>query len=88
MLFITATQHKKQSDKELLGSVTKIENEDELRLSEVMKNSKKARKVIKIINRYEEILKGQNEKIINIVGKQGELLNLFKELDNFLRMSA
>lgn len=26
-----------------------------------------------IIKDYEEIIKGQNEKIINIVGKQGEL---------------
>ena len=62
MLFIIATQHKKQSDKELLGSIIKNEDDDELRLGEVIKNTKKAGKVIK------------------------ELLNLFKELDDFLRI--
>ena len=47
MLFIIATQHKKQSDKELLGSIIKNEDDDELRLGEVIKNTKKAGKVIK-----------------------------------------
>ena len=47
MLFIIATQHKKQSDKKLLGSIIKIEDDDELRLGEVIKNTKKAGKVIK-----------------------------------------
>lgn len=47
MLFIIATQHKKQSDKKLLGSIIKIEDDDELRLGEVIKNTKKSGKVIK-----------------------------------------
>ena len=32
---------------------------------------------------YENLLKGANKKIINIVGKQGELLKRFKDEDEF-----
>ena len=35
------------------------------------------------MQKYQNLLKGANKKIINIVGKQGELLKRFKEEDEF-----
>ena len=35
------------------------------------------------MQKYENLLKGTNKKIINIIGKQGELLKRFKEKDEF-----
>ena len=38
---------------------------------------------ISLVQKYENLLKGANKKIINTVGKQGELLKRFKEEDEF-----
>ena len=48
-----------------------------------MKNAKEPKKAISIIKKYEEPLKGENSTIINLVGKQGELLKKFKDDDEF-----
>ena len=36
---------------------------------------------ISLVQKYENLLKGANKKIINIVGKQGQLLKRFTEDD-------
>ena len=38
---------------------------------------------VSLAKKYEVLLKGANWKIINIVGKQGELLKRFKDSDEF-----
>ena len=52
-------------------------------MNEEVKNAKEPKKAISIIKKYEEPLKGENSTIINLVGKQGELLKKFKEDDEF-----
>ena len=36
-----------------------------------------------LVKKYQDLLKGANRRIINIVGKQVELLKRFKEEDEF-----
>ena len=60
--------------KELPGLLIEFEDEDEQELKELVKNLKESKKAITLIKRYKNILKAQNKKIINLVGKQGELL--------------
>ena len=48
----------------------------------MVKNAKEPKEE-SIIKKYEELLKGEYRKIINIVEKQGELLQKFKESDEF-----
>ena len=43
------------------------------------KNAKELKDGISLVKKYEDLLKGPNRKIINIVGKQGELLKRFKD---------
>ena len=38
---------------------------------------------ISLVQKYENLLKGANKKIINVVGKQGEFLKIFKEENEF-----
>ena len=45
---------------------------------------KSLQEAVPIIHEYKEILKGENKKIINIVGKQGQLLKWFKKSDGFV----
>ena len=47
-------------------------------MNEEVKNTKKPKDCISLIKKDEDLLKGANRKIINIVGKQGELLKRFK----------
>ena len=44
---------------------------------------KSLNKGISLVQIYENLLKGANKKIINIVGNQGKLLKRFKEEDEF-----
>ena len=67
--------HPKAIKQELLASIIKIANEEDYSgLNEVVKNMKESKKAISIIKKYEKLPIGENRKIINIVGKQGELL--------------
>ena len=50
---------------------------------EEVKNAKDPKEAISLIKKYEELLKEENKKIINIVGKQGELLKKSKESNEF-----
>ena len=48
-------------------------------MDQEVKNAKEPKDGISLIKKYEDLLKGANRKIINIVGKQGELLKRFKD---------
>ena len=48
-------------------------------MDQEVKNAKEPKDSISLIKKYEDLLKGANRKIINIVGKQGELLKRFKD---------
>ena len=67
--------------KELLASILEVFNEEEgyLQINEKVKNTKALKDGMALVKKYEDLLKGANKKIINIVGKQGELLKRFKE---------
>ena len=60
-----------------------FEEEDDLQISEEVENAKNPKYGISLVKKYEHLLKGANKKMINIVGKQGELLKRFKEEDKF-----
>ena len=55
------------------------QKEDFLQMDQEVKNAKEPKDGISLIKKYEDLLKGANRKIINIVGKQGELLKRFKD---------
>ena len=57
--------------------------EENANLNEEVKNAKGLSEGISSVQKYENLLKGADKKIINIVGKQGELLKRFKEEDGF-----
>ena len=67
--------------KELFASILEVFNEEEgyLQINEEVKNAKELKDGMALVKKYEDLLKGANKKIINIVGKQGELLKRFKE---------
>ena len=67
--------------KELLASILEVFNKEEgyLQINEEVKNAKELKDGMALVKKYEDLLKGANKKIINIVGKQGELLKRFKE---------
>ena len=52
-------------------------------MNEEVKNAKEPKDGIALVKKYQHLLKGGNKKIINIVGKQGELLNRSKHDDEF-----
>ena len=65
----------------LQGSILKASEEENANLNEEVKNEKSLNEGISLVQKYENLLKSANKKIINIVGKQGELLKRFKEED-------
>ena len=69
--------------KELQESILEVSEEENANLNGEVKNAKSLNKGISLVQKYENILKGANKKIINIVRKQGELLKRFKEEDEF-----
>ena len=68
-------------NQELLASIIEIVDEEDY--SGLNKDVKQPKEAIFLIRKYEQLLKGENRKIINIVGKQGELLQKFKESNEF-----
>ena len=48
-----------------------------------MRKAKEPREALLLIKKYEDFLKGQHRKIMNIVRKQEEFLKKFKESDEF-----
>ena len=64
--------------KKLQASIPEVSEEEKAYLKEELKNAKEAKEGISLIKKYENLAK-----IINIVGKQGELFKRFKEEDEF-----
>ena len=56
-----------------------MDEEDYSEPNEMVKNVKELKKSISLFEEYEEVLKEENRKIINILGKHGELVKTFKE---------
>ena len=71
--------------KKLLPSILEDSNkeEDYLQMNKVVKILKEPKDGISLVKKYKDLLKGGNKTIINIVGKQGELLKRFKQEDEF-----
>ena len=67
--------------KELQESILEVSEEENANLNEEVKDMKSLNEGISLVQKYENVLKGANKKMINIVGKQGELLKRFKEED-------
>ena len=55
-------------------------------MNEEVRNAKKTKDGIALVKKYEDLLKGGNKKIINIAGKQGELLKVLGMKMNILIM--
>ena len=58
------------------------DEEDYSELDEEVKKTKESKEATSIITK-KELLKGENRKIVNILGKQGDLLKKFKESEEF-----
>ena len=60
---------------ELLASILEVfdEEEDYLHMNEEVKNMKEMKDGISLVKKYEDLLKGANRKIINIVRKTGRV---------------
>ena len=56
-----------------------MDEEDYSEPNEMVKSVKELKKSISLFEEYEEVLKEENRKIINILGKHGELVKTFKE---------
>ena len=69
--------------KELQESILEVSEEQNANLNDKVKNVKSLNEGISLLQKYGNLLKDPNKKIINIVGKQGELLKRFKEEDEF-----
>ena len=69
--------------KEFQSPILKVSEEgDYLQIQEEVKSSKDLKDGIALFKKYEELLKEENKKI-NIVGKQGEILEKLKEEHDF-----
>ena len=71
----------------LLASIAEHSDieEDYFELNEKVRNAKQLQGSIALVKKYENILKGTKKKIINIVGKQSELLKCFRDEDELLQ---
>ena len=68
---------------ELLNSLQENDDAEEQGLNETANNVKNSKEAILMTNRYEGIIKTQNEKAIGYNGKQGQLFKKFKDTENF-----
>ena len=69
--------------RELLNSLKDNDDVEEQRLNETANNVSNSQEAIVIIRRYKVIIKTQNKKAIQYIGKQGELLKKFKNSEIF-----
>lgn len=69
----------------LSNSLKEIHDDDKHELEELVGHIKKAEKSAGVVRRYEEILKTKDVKIINSVGKQGQLLKQFKDSEDIFQ---
>ena len=82
----TKMKQKKKTEKikkELLASIPEVSNEEEdyLQMNEEVKIAKEVKDCMYLVKKYENLLKGANKRIINIVKRQGEILKKSKEED-------
>lgn len=54
-------------------------------MDDAVRYAKDNKEVVVIINKLEDVLKGQNQKTINIAGQQGELLKQFMQSNVFFK---
>ena len=73
----------KWSKKSSQESILEVFEEENANLNGEVKNVKSLSEGISLVQKYENLLKGANKKIINVVGKQGEFLKIFKEENEF-----
>ena len=73
---------------QLLDLFKEIEYEDVPGFNKIVKNTKEPEEAIIIVNWWEEIPKTQNKGIINIVGKQGQLLKRLEESEELFQKVA
>ena len=70
--------------KGLQSSILEVfEEKDYLQMNDEVKNAKDLKDGIALVKKYEDLVKGANKKIINIVGQQAGLLKKIKEEDDF-----
>ena len=81
-------KHLKESNKNFQASLVEHSDGegDYSELNEEVRNAKKTKDGIALVKKYEDLLKGGNKKIINIAGKQGELLKVLGMKMNILIM--
>ena len=54
-----------------------------MEFNEEVRDAKEQQDGINLVKKYEGLFRGANKKIINILGKQGELLKRFRDEDDF-----
>ena len=52
-----------------------------MELNEEVRDAKEQQEGIDLVKKHEDLFRGANKEIINIVGKQGELLECFRDED-------
>ena len=53
-----------------------------MELNEEVRDTKEQQDGIDLVKKFEDLFRGTSKKIINIVGKQGELLKRFRDGDD------
>ena len=53
-----------------------------MELNEEVRDTKEQQDGIDLVKKFEDLFRGASKKIINIVGKQGELLKRFRDGDD------
>ena len=53
-----------------------------MEFNEEVRDAKEQQDGIDLVKKYEDLFRGASKKIINIVGKQGELLKRFRDGDD------
>ena len=70
--------------KKRLSSLLENVDENEPGLIKALRYADYPNKAIWILKKYELLLKGENKKMVRMVGKQGELLKKVNESDFFI----
>ena len=65
-----------------------MDDEDEHELEGMVGHIKNAEETARVVGRYKKILKTNNVKIMNIVEKQGQLLQQFKDSEEIFEIAG
>lgn len=89
MLKNTSKKKTKETVKdELLNSLMKKNKMEEQGLEEMANIIADPKEAIRMIKQYEQMIKTQNKKVINIFGRQGQLLKKFKDNKNLFKTTC